>query len=56
MKTDIRKQKALKAAGVVEAVLILVVLITLVIIFRTQLLSLVDNIFKSVNTKAAIFY
>lgn len=56
MKTELQKKKALKAAGVVEAVLILVVLITLVVIFRTQLLELVDNIFKSINTKAKLIY
>lgn len=50
------KKKSLKAAGVVEAVLILMVLITLVIIFRSQLLDLVNDIFKSINTKARVIY
>lgn len=56
MKQNIWKKKTLKAAGVVEAVLILVVLITLVIIFRTQLINLVNDIFKSINSKAGMIY
>lgn len=52
----LENKKTLKAAGVVEAVLILVVLITLVIIFRTQLINLVNDIFKSINTKAGMIY
>ena len=42
--------------GVVEILLILVVLITLVIIFRTQLTELVNNIFESINTKSESVY
>lgn len=37
--------------GVVEIILILVVLIGLVIIFRTQLTSIVNKIFSKINTK-----
>ncbi|MCR4842038.1 MAG: holin, BlyA family protein [Eubacterium sp.] len=40
------------AIGVVEVILILVVLIGLVIIFRDQLTSLVDSIFKTINEDA----
>ncbi len=38
--------------GTVEMILILVVLIGLVLIFKTQLTDLVDKIFKTINTKA----
>ncbi len=37
--------------GVVEMILILVVLIGLVLIFKTKLTKLVNNIFKTINTK-----
>ena len=42
--------------GVVEVILILVVLIALVIIFRRELTSLVNNIFSSINSKAHTIY
>lgn len=38
--------------GVVELILILVVLIGLVMIFKKQLTSLVNNIFKTITNKA----
>lgn len=38
--------------GVVEIILILVVLIGLVLIFKTQLTSLVNKIFSNINSKA----
>ena len=38
--------------GVVEIILILVVLISLVLIFKTQLTTLVNNIFKTIHSKA----
>lgn len=38
--------------GVVELILILVVLIGLVIIFKKQLTSLVNDIFKTITDKA----
>lgn len=38
--------------GTVEMILILVVLIGLVLVFKTQLTDLVDKIFKTVNDKA----
>lgn len=40
------------AIGVVEMILILVVLIGLVLIFKSQLTSLVNSIFKTITTKA----
>ncbi len=43
------------AIGVVEVILILVVLIGLVIIFRTQLTSIVNNIFSKINSKVKGF-
>ncbi len=48
-------QKFLKdedAIGVVEMILILVVLISLVLVFKTQLNSLVTTIFKTITTNA----
>lgn len=42
--------------GVVEILLILVVLISLVIIFREQLQTLVANIFASINSKSESIY
>lgn len=44
------------AVGVVELILILCVLIALVIIFRTQLTRLVNNIFSSISSKAGSIY
>lgn len=38
------------AVGVVEVILILVVLIALVAIFKKQLTTLVNNIFKKINS------
>ena len=40
------------AVGVIEIILILVVLISLVIIFREELTDLVNNIFSDINSKA----
>ncbi|MBO5259809.1 MAG: hypothetical protein J6B26_05455 [Agathobacter sp.] len=40
------------AIGVVEMILILVVLIGLVLIFKNQLTSLVNSIFKNITKKA----
>ena len=36
----------------VEMILIIVVLISLVLIFKTQLTTLVNNIFKTIHSKA----
>ena len=40
------------AIGTVEMILILVVLIGLVLIFKTQLTNLVNSIFKTITSKA----
>lgn len=40
------------AVGVVEIILILVVLISLVLIFKEQLTSIVQNIFKKISSQS----
>ncbi len=40
------------ALGTVEIILILVVLIGIVIVFKTEIETLVNDIFTSINTKA----
>ena len=42
--------------GVIELVLILVVLIGLVIIFKKQINTLLENIFKQINSKSTEVY
>ena len=42
--------------GTVEMILILVVLIGLVLIFKSQLTSLVNSIFRQINEKARSVY
>ena len=42
-----------KGVGVVEVILILVVLIGLVIIFKSQLTSLVQNIFQKIVSESS---
>lgn len=42
--------------GVIEVVLILVVLIGLVIIFKKQINTLLENIFKQINSKSKEVY
>lgn len=42
--------------GVIELVLILVVLIGLVIIFKKQINTLLENIFKQINSKSKEVY
>lgn len=42
--------------GVVEMILILVVLVALVMIFKSQLNELVSNIFDSINSKSSGIY
>ena len=42
--------------GVIELVLILVVLIGLVIIFKKQINTLMENIFKQINSKSKEVY
>jgi Flp pilus assembly pilin Flp len=52
MKTWIDFMKEEDAVGVVEVILILVVLISLVIIFKAQLTNLVNNIFEKITKNA----
>lgn len=42
-----------QAVGVVEIILILAVLISLVAIFKKQLTTLVNNIFKKINSSSS---
>lgn len=42
--------------GVIEVVLILVVLIGLVLIFKKQINTLLENIFKQINSKSKEVY
>lgn len=42
--------------GVIEVVLILVVLIGLVIIFKKQITSLLDSVFKEINKQSKEVY
>ena len=44
------------AVGVVEIILILVVLISLVIVFKKQLTSLVNTIFSKIRSKVGDVY
>lgn len=46
------KRKRTKGSVMVEAILILVVLIALVVIFKTQLTSLVGKIFEKITNEA----
>ena len=46
--------KEKKGIGVVEVILILVVLIGLVIIFKSQLTSLVQTIFQKITSESAL--
>lgn len=45
-----------KGIGTVELILILVVLISLVIIFKDQLTSLVNDIFSQITSKSSSIY
>lgn len=45
--------KEVKGVGVVEVILILVVLIGLVIIFKSQLTTIVNNIFKTISDQSS---
>lgn len=47
-KIKLFKGKKIKASVMVEAILVLVVLIALVAIFRTQLINLVGGIFEKI--------
>lgn len=46
------KEKRTRGSVMVEAILILVVLIALVVIFKTQLTSLVGKIFEKITNEA----
>lgn len=50
MKGMLFKKK--EAMGVVEIILIIVVLISLVLIFKSQITSLVNTIFKTISSTA----
>ncbi len=55
MKRCIKKfLKDNKGMGVVEMVLIIVVLVGLVVLFRTQVSTLITNIFKTITTKVSL--
>lgn len=45
-----------RGIGVVEMILILVVLIGLVVIFKTQLNTLVQNVFSKITSKTNTLY
>ena len=45
-----------QGVGVIELVLVLVVLIGLVIIFKKQITTLLQNIFKEINSQAKEVY
>ena len=45
-----------KGIGTVEMILILVVLISLVIIFKSQLTALVNDIFSQITSKSSSIY
>ena len=50
---DVLKRFALDETGLstVEVILILVVLVTLVIIFREEMIDIVENVFKAITDK-----
>ena len=63
LQKDIENLKDIRAfaadesgVGVIELVLILVVLIGLVIIFKKQINTLLENIFKQINSKSKEVY
>lgn len=53
MKDFIKEEEGV---GVIEIVLILVVLIGLVLIFKSNIKKLLDNIFKEINNKSNEVY
>ncbi len=55
MNTIKRFLKEEDGIGVVEIILILVVLVGLVVIFRTQLTSIVNSVFSKITTKIDSF-
>ena len=56
MKTIRQFLKEEEGIGTVEMILILVVLISLVIIFKDQLTSLVNEIFSQITSKSSTIY
>lgn len=56
MKTIWRFLKEEDGIGTVEMILILVVLISLVIIFKDQLTALVNDIFSQITSKSSSIY
>ena len=56
MKSIRKKWKEKRGAGVVEMVLILVVLISLVIIFKGQLTALLNLIFEQIQSSAGAVF
>ncbi len=56
MKTIMRFLKEEDGIGTVEMILILVVLISLVIIFKDQLTALVNDIFSQITSKSSSIY
>ena len=58
MVSDCKEEKDKKQGGMstVEIILILVVLIALVIIFKSQITTLVNNIFTSIQNSASTIY
>lgn len=56
MKRILQFMKEEDGIGTVEMILILVVLISLVIIFKDQLTQLVNDIFSQITTKSSSIY
>ncbi len=56
MKKILQFMKEEDGIGTVEMILILVVLISLVIIFKDQLTQLVNDIFSQITTKSSSIY
>lgn len=50
------KKRRYKAAGVIELVLLLVVIIGLVVIFKTQITNLVTNAFSELSSGASSIF
>ena len=48
-----KKKREVKAVGVIEMVLILVILIGLVLIFKEQITSIVNNAFSEISGNAS---
>ncbi len=55
LKTRILNTLDSQGIGVIEIILILLVLVGLVVIFRSQLTSIINSIFESINNKISNF-